>query len=161
MRNQEYERELQRRLTVFQARYDAVLEPFGRRAPAPRMGQGANSYQREGLGYIQQFVHSDSPWKGVSLDGMKADALVVANEEILADAMVTASDPRLMATTPPARPDPMDPNIKAVKVVRGGKEFTEFYGEHFVRGMSQKGRRVVGWNTSSGPVHASGNTRWG
>ena len=81
MRTQEYEQELQRRLTVFQARYDTVLEPFGRRAPAPRMGQGANSYQREGLGYIQQFVHPKSPWRDVSLDGMKADALAVAGRK--------------------------------------------------------------------------------
>jgi hypothetical protein len=81
---------------------------------------------------------------------MKADALVIANQEIIADAMVTARDPRLIAQTPAARPDTMDPNIKAVKVFRGGKEMVEFYGEHFVRGMSQKGRRVVGWNTSTG-----------
>src|SRR6516165_10178633 len=136
MRDPEYKRELQRRLTVFQSVYDQTLEPFGRRAPAPRMGQSANSYQREGLGYIQQFVHPKSPWRKVSLDGMRADALAVANQEIIADALVTARDPKLIAQTPAARIDPMNPSIKVVKMVRGGKEFTEFHGEEsFVKAM--------------------------
>ena len=156
MRTKEYEVELQRRLTVFQARYNDCLEPFGRQAPCPTMGEGANAYQRKALGYLQQFVHPGSPWKNVSLDGMKADALVIANQEIIADAMVTARDPRLIAQTPAARPDTMDPNIKAVKVVRGGKEFTEFYGESFVKAMCRPGRRVAGFYTPNGYITTNG-----
>jgi hypothetical protein len=42
MRTPDYEAELARRLTVYQSIYDAALEPFGRRAPAPSLGVGAN-----------------------------------------------------------------------------------------------------------------------
>jgi hypothetical protein len=156
MRTQEYERELQRRLTTYQSVYDAAMEPFGRRAPAPTLGVGANEFRRESLTQLKQFLPPDNPWRKAPLDGLKSDALNVAQSEILDGLRTTARDPRLMATTPAARPDTMDPNIKVVKVIRGGKEFTEFYGEHFVRGMSQKGRRVLSFNTPNGPVGSNG-----
>jgi hypothetical protein len=143
-RDKEYEAELQRRLTVFQSRYDQVLEAFGRRAPAPKMGQGANSYQREGLGYIQQFVHPQSPWRNVSLDGLMADALVVVSKEIINDAMACARDPRLIAQTPAAKSDPMDSSIKMIERTLAGKKVTEFHGDtSFVVAMSRPGRKVI------------------
>jgi hypothetical protein len=156
----ELERQKSERLTQFHTMFDQVLEKFGRRAPPPRPDQSINSYRREGMGYIQPFLHKGSKWRTVPLSGLMSDALNVAQADIFADAAYTASNPRLMATTPAARIDSLDPGIWAVKVVRGGKEFTEFYGESFVRAMSRPGRRVVGWNTSTGPVLASGNTRW-
>jgi hypothetical protein len=77
--------------------------------------------------------------------------------DILAEARLAATNPRMLAHTPAAKPDTLDPNIKAVTL----NGVTTFWGESFVRGMSRPGRRVVGWNTSTGPVLASGNTRWG
>jgi hypothetical protein len=145
MRTVEYERELQRRLTVYQQKYDSALEPFKRSAPCPPRGVGANEYRRAGLGYIQQFLPADSKWRDISLDGMRSDALAVAEEQILADAERTARHPKLMADTPTARPDATNPNIKMVTVVKGGVETREFYGESFVREMGRPGRRVIGF----------------
>jgi hypothetical protein len=87
---------------------------------------------------------------------LRSDAINVAQSEILDGLRATARDPRLIAQTPAARPDTMNPNIKAVKVVHGGKEFTEFYGAHFVKAMGRPGRKVVGFNTSSGFVNCQG-----
>ena len=63
----------------------------------------------------------------------------------------------MIAQTPAARPDPMDSNIKMVKRTLGGKEVTEFHGDaSFVKAMAHPGRRVVGFNTSSGFVNCQG-----
>jgi hypothetical protein len=156
MRDKEYEAELQRRLTVYQSVYDSALEPFGRRAPAPTLGVGANEFRRSSLTQLKQFLPPGNPWRDASLNNLKAGALDVIQKEILDGLRTTARDPRLMALTPAARPDPMDPAIKAVKVVRGGKEFTEFYGEHFVRSMSRPGRRVAYFNGPYGPITTDG-----
>jgi hypothetical protein len=146
----ELERQKSERLTQFHALFDQVLEKFGRRAPPPRPDQTINSYRREGMGYIQPFLHKDSAWRTVSLDGLMSDALNVAQQEILADAAYTANNPRLLADTAAARPDSIDPNIRQVTVNRGGTETTEFYGQSFVRGMTRPGRRVVSFTTDQG-----------
>jgi hypothetical protein len=144
------------RLTAFHALFDQVLEKFGRRAPPPRPDQSINSYRRKGMGYIQPFLHKGSAWRTVSLDGLMSDALNVAQGEIFADAAYTANNPRLLADTAAARPDTLDPDIRQVKVVRGGQEVTEFYGQSFVRAMGRPGRRVAYFNGPYGPTTTDG-----
>jgi hypothetical protein len=157
MRTQEYEIELARRVTVYQSIYDAALEPFGRRAPAPTLGVGANEFRRESLTQLKQFLPPDNPWRKASLAGLKSDAINVAQSEILDGLRVTARDPRLMATTPAARPDPMDGNIRMLKRTLGGKEVTEFHGDvSFVKAMGRPGRRVMGFYTPNGYITTSG-----
>jgi hypothetical protein len=161
MRTQEYEAELAKRLTVYQAQFDAAMEPFNRRAPAPTLGTGANEFRRDSLSYMKKYLPPNNPWRDVSLAGLRSDALNVAQSAIIEGLRDTARDPRLMALTPAARIDPMDNSIRMIERNLAGKKVIEYHGNtSFVVAMGRPGRRVVGWNTSSGPVMASGNTRW-
>jgi hypothetical protein len=139
-RTREEEIELQRRLTGYQAKYDEVLAPMRRAAPAPRLGEGANSYRRRGLGLVQMFLPPDHELHGLSLANCKADALGALEPQILHAAREVARSPSKLALTPAARPDTLDPNIKAVTSADG---ITTFHGPSFVRAMSRPGRRVA------------------
>jgi hypothetical protein len=148
----ELERQKQERLTSFQARYDSILEPLKRAAAPPVQGIGVNEYRRRSLGFIQQFLPPDSKWRGVSLDGCKSDALNAIEPQILNEARLAATNPRLLAHTPAAKPDTLDPNIKAVTL----NGVTTFWGDSFVRAMSRPGRRVAGFYTPSGYITTNG-----
>jgi hypothetical protein len=139
VRTPEQEREIQSRMTQFQAVYDPILEPLKRSAPPPQLGMSVNEYRRRSLGYIQQFLPPDSKWHDVSLDGRMADALNVIEPDILNEARLAATNPRMLAHTPAAKPDTLDPSIKSVTL----NGITTFWGESFVRAMSRPGRRVI------------------
>jgi hypothetical protein len=81
--------------------------------------------------------------RDVPLDNMRSDAIGVFERQILHAAREVARRPRMLADTPAARPDTLDPAIKAVPVNRNGIETIEYYGESFVRKMSRPGRRVA------------------
>jgi hypothetical protein len=71
----ELERQKQERLTLFQARYDSILEPLKRAAAPPSQGMSVNEFRRRSLGFIQQFLPPESKWRSISLNGCKSDAL--------------------------------------------------------------------------------------
>jgi hypothetical protein len=148
----ELERQRDERLTQFQVKYDSVLEPLKRSAAPPQQGIGVNEYRRQSLGFIQRFLPPDSKWRGVSLDGCKSDALNAIEPQILDEARLAATNPRMLAHTPAAKPDTLDPNIKAVTL--NGQ--TTFWGESFVRAMSRPGRRVAGFYTPNGYITTNG-----
>src|SRR6516162_1465504 len=139
----ELERQKQERLTSFQARYDSILEPLKRAAAPPVQGIGVNEYRRRSLGFIQQFLPPGSKWRGISLDGCKSDALNAIEPQILDEARLAATNPRMLAHTPAAKPDTLDPSIKSVTL----NGITTFWGESFVRAMGRPGRRVAGFWT--------------
>jgi hypothetical protein len=142
----ELERQKQERLTLFQARYDSVLEPLKRAAAAPKEEIGVNEYRRRSLGFIQQFLPPDSKWRGVSLDGCMSEALNAIEPQILNEARLAATNPRMLAHTPAAKPDTIDPSLRAVTL----NGITTFHGESFVRNMGRPGRRVVSFTTDQG-----------
>jgi hypothetical protein len=147
------EAELQRRLTTYQSRYDDVLAPMRRSAPAPRLGEGANAYRRRGLGLVQMFLPPDHELHGLSLENCKSDALGVLEPQILRAAREVARSPSKLALTPAGRPDSLDPNIRAVTMADGT---TTYHGESFVRAMGRPGRRVLSFMTEFGPTM----TKW-
>jgi hypothetical protein len=109
------------------------------------------------LTQLKQFLPPNNPWRDVSLNGLKSDALNVAQSEIIEGLRTTARDPRLMALTPAARPDPLDSNIRMIERTLAGKKVTEFHGNtSFVVAMARPGRRVVSFNTPNGPVGSNG-----
>jgi hypothetical protein len=138
-RTPEEARELQRRLTGYQQRYDEVLEPLKRSAPPPKLNQGANAYRREALGYIQLFLPRGHELRDLSLANCRADALGALEPQILALARETARRPALLADTPAGRVDSLNPNIRAVTL----NGITTFHGESFVKAMGRPGRRVA------------------
>jgi hypothetical protein len=87
----ELERQKQERLTMFQVRYDSVLEPMKRAAAPPRQGISINEFRRQNLSYIQQFLPPDSEWRGVNLDGCMSEALNVIEPQILNEARYAAT----------------------------------------------------------------------
>jgi hypothetical protein len=148
----ELERQRDERLTMFQARYDSVLEPLKRSAAPPQQGIGVNEYRRRSLGFIQRFLPPDSKWREVSLDGCKSDALNAIEPQILDEARQAAGNPKLLAHTPAAKPDTLDPNIRSVTL----NGVTTFWGVSFVRSMSRPGRRVAGFYTPNGYITTNG-----
>jgi hypothetical protein len=120
------------------------------------MGMSVNEFRRRSLGYIQQFLPPDSKWRGVSLDGCMSDALNVIEPQIINEARLTAANPRWLAHTPAARLDTLDPNMRMVSMNQGGMEVHTFHGESFVKALSRPGRRVVSFNTPSGPMRPDG-----
>jgi hypothetical protein len=158
--DQEYER--QQRLTSWQSRYDTALEPFNRHAPRPSAGQGINNYRRQALTYLRSFIEPGNPWRGVDLSDIPADALNVVDRDIISSARIVSERPRLMALTPSAKADRLDPSLRQVEVNRGGSKITMFYppaenpDAHFVRAMSRPGRRVAGFYTPNGYITTNG-----
>jgi hypothetical protein len=152
----ELERQRDERLSMFQARYDSILEPLKRSAAPPSQGISINEYRRQSLSFIQRFLPPDSQWRNVSLDGCKADALSVIEPQILNEARLAATNPRLLAHTPAARVDPADSTLRMLEL-NGIRTFHPgepgaFFGRQFTR----PGRRVIGFHTSSGFVNCEG-----
>jgi hypothetical protein len=161
MRTAEQEREIAERLTLFQSRYDESLAPFQRHAPAPVEGESVNSYRRRALGYLQSYTSPDNPWRGKSLAGLMSDALNVADAQVVNDVLEVSRRPKLMATTPAARIDSLDPNIKAIECNDGGTQSTRYYGQSFVVGMGRPGRLVTSFTTDHGKYRfVCGGGRW-
>jgi hypothetical protein len=146
MRTAEQEKAVQERLTLFQQAYDSVLEPMRRSAPPPPMGISVNEFRRQSLGYIQQFLPPTSEWKGVSLENCMSDALNAIEPQILREARYAATRPSLLAHTPAARPDTLDPDIKSVTL----NGITTYHGQSFVKNMGRPGRKVVSFTTDQG-----------
>ena len=70
-----------------------------------------------------------------------SDALNAIEPMIVNEARYVATNPRLLAHTPTARPDTLDPDIRSVTL----NGITTFQGQSFVRDMGRPGRRVVGF----------------
>jgi hypothetical protein len=151
MTDLDYQRDLQERLSKFQQRYDEPLAPFNRPAPQPKEGEGVNAYRRRALSFMQAFLPPSSQWRDASLDGLKSAALNVVDQQIMADVRVTAARPELMALTPAAKVDTLDPAIRMVKSrMSDGSEQITFHGESFVRAMGRPGRLVTSFTTDRG-----------
>jgi hypothetical protein len=161
MRTAEQEKEIQARLSAFQSVYDSVLEPMRRSAAPPSQGISVNEFRRRSLGYIQQFLPPSSKWRGISLDGCMSDALNVIEPQVLSEARLTAANPRLLAQTPAARADTLDPNIKAIECNDGGTRSIRYFGQSFVVGMGRPGRLVTSFTTDRGKYKFThGGGRW-
>jgi hypothetical protein len=162
MSNVDQESERQQRLTSWQSRYDEALAPFSRHAPRPSAGQRINNYRRQALTYLLSFTEPNNRWRDVKMDSVPADALNVADRAIVDSARVVSERPRLMAMTPSARVDSLDPSLRQVEVDRGGTKITMFYPPPedptaiFTRAMGRPGRRVAGFYTNNGYITTSG-----
>jgi hypothetical protein len=135
--------EQQRRLTVYQDRYDQVLQPWGRKAPEPILTESPGRYRRRVLSHAQLYLPEGDQWRNVDVNDLGSDALVVAERQIL-DAMRAAQQhPASVASSAAGRPDSIDPNIRVVEHhdANGLKQRT-FHGQSFVRYFTRPSRRV-------------------
>jgi hypothetical protein len=139
--------EQQRRLTVYQDRYDQVLQPWGRRAPVPVLTQTPYNYRREALIHAQSFLPEDDQWRKVppsEISRMDSDTLVVVERQILDALRAAQNNPRSVALSAAGRPDSIDPNLRVVESYdSNGLKMRTFHGEqHFVRYFTRPCRRV-------------------
>jgi hypothetical protein len=155
MRTPQQEAEVQSRLSRYQSVYDPILEPLRRAAPPPQQGESVNEYRRRSLGFIQQFLPPSSEWKNVSLDGCMSDSLNAIEPQILNAARRVATDPRMLAQTPAARPDTADGTLRMVEL-NGVRTFHPGEpGANFVKMFTRPGRRVLSFTTDNGRWNAA------
>jgi hypothetical protein len=140
--------EQQRRLTVYQDRYDQVLLPWGRKAPEPVLTETPGHYRRKALTHSQLFLPENDQWRNVDVNDLNTDALVVAEQQILNALTSAAQHPASIANSAAGRPDSIQPGLRVVEHhdVNGLKMRT-FHGESFVRYFTRPCRRVK-WGTT-------------
>jgi hypothetical protein len=138
--------EQQKRLTVLQARYDQILEKWGRRAPAPVLTQSPYNYRREVIQFAQTFLPENDQWRKVPADEIaRMDSSVIgAVESQILDALrAAANNPRSVAMSAAGKPDNLNPGIRVVENhdANGLKQRT-YHGEWFGRAFARPSRRV-------------------
>jgi hypothetical protein len=149
--------EQQRRLTVYQDRYDQVLSAWGRSAPAPTLTETPGHYRRKVLSHAQLFLPENDQWRGVDVNDLAADALHVAEQEILGHLRSAAQQPASVANSAAGRPDSITPGLRVVEHHdSNGLKMRTFHGEWFGRAFTRPARRVVSFLTHYGHVDSSG-----
>ena len=145
MTNEEIQ-EQQRRLTVYQDRYDQVLQPWGRRAPAPSLTQSPYNYRREVLAFAQTFLPENDQWRKVpAAEIARLDSSVIGavESQILNALRAAANNPRSVAMSAAGRPDTITPGIRMVEHHdANGLKMRTFHGEWFGKAFCRPSRRV-------------------
>lgn len=116
-----------------QARYDAVLNDFGKRAPRPLEGESVNAYSLRNLASLQ----ANSPaWKDVDLSAIAATkAFAIAEQQIIADSTAAAMSPGGL------EPGQLLERVTTDRVT--GHRVINFVGNGtFVRGLKRSGQRA-------------------
>jgi hypothetical protein len=149
--------EQQRRLTVYQDRYDQVLQPWGRKAPEPTLTESPGHYRRKVLSHAQLFLPENDQWRGVDINDLGGDALVVA-EKLILDALRAAQrTPALIANSAAGRPDSVMQGLRVVEHHdANGLTMRTFHGDWFGKMFTRPCRRVTSFLTHHGFVDSSG-----
>jgi hypothetical protein len=154
--------EQQQRITAYQAQYDRALEPYGRRAPAPILGQSARAYCNAAFTASQAFLETNSPYREVQAHTLDGATFRVIEQQMFAALANAARQVNFGARVPSlGAPDRVSPGLREVTTVNpeNGHKTHSFYGdESFVRSMGRPGRRVTSFFCSAlgGHVDASG-----
>ena len=152
--------EQQRRLTVYQDRYDQVLQPWCRRAPAPVLTQSPYNYRREVLQFAQTFLPETDQWRKIpaaDIANMDSSVIGVVEDQILSALRSAARNPASVANSSAGRPDSITPGIRMVEHHdTNGLKMTTFHGESFVRAFTRPCRRVVSFFDGKNYMDATG-----
>jgi hypothetical protein len=134
----------------YQEYFDNALRDVGMRAPQPTLGQTQNDYIRETLRTLKRtFLPQNHRYYKINMRGLPADVLQNYVPMVLNAAVAAANDPSHLAPG----------EIRAINRLdeTGRVRYIDFIGqESFVRAMTRPGRKVVSFNTPSGPVGANG-----
>lgn len=139
----------QRSARTYQALYDDTLRKVGMRAPQPVLGQAPNDYRRETLRMMKKtYLQNHSLYK-INMRGLPDDILHGFEAQVLPAVVTEAYNPLNVPRGELRKVEELDEYGK-LRTIR-------FVGqEHFVKAMGRPGRKVVSFNTSNGPVAASG-----
>jgi hypothetical protein len=135
---------------VFQARYDAVLEPWGVRAPAPVLGQDIGAYRRDLAVMAKRLLPENNKYRTIQYRRLDDNVLDNFEPELLSAVkqLATAND-SVPHDAPLRRVEERDENgMKAVRWV-GQRSFVEDFKAPVRRVLSfttDRGR----WNAATG-----------
>jgi hypothetical protein len=121
----------------YQARADAVLQPWGLRAPERQDGEPLDTYRHRLLRRAQKRLPEGDQWYGHDLSALRDDALTNVESQVYGAVRDAAS-----------RNDsvPEGEMREIVRVDAGGTKRHEFIGTtSFVKQLTRPGRRVVGF----------------
>jgi hypothetical protein len=154
MSREEQEAERQHQLTVHsrlrsvQARADDCYEPWGFRAPAPALGCDPDEYRRDLLIKAKKLLPGDNRLRHVQIRQLPREALSQFEDMIYPAARAEAWKSDSVPRGQMRRVEEVDSN---------GMKMVRWIGQEcFVKQMGRPGRRVVSFNTSNGPMDASG-----
>jgi hypothetical protein len=140
----------------YQARADEAASAWGTRAPAPAPDgtlEYADSYRRDLIYQAKMRLpdgHELRKVKVRSVRGCPESVLNVFEQDIYAASKAAASRNDTVPLGEMREVATVDP--------KNGLKIISFYGqEHFTKQMNRPGRRVISFNTSNGPVSASGS----
>jgi hypothetical protein len=137
-----------RSLRSIQERADTAFTPWGFRAPAPALGCDPNEYRRDLLIKAKKLLPGYNELRHIQIRQLRSDALTQFENLIY---------PAAKAEAFKADSVPDGEMRKIHKPTANGHEITEWIGkESFVKDMSVPPRRVVTFNTTSGPMSANG-----
>jgi hypothetical protein len=138
-------------LRAYQARADDALSTWGLRAPAPTLSDDPRypeRYRRELLYLAKKRLPEDHQLRKFQVKHIPFDAFQVVEPQIYQACREAAYRPDSVPLGEMRRVEERDSN---------GMRVVKWIGqEHFVKQMGRPGRRVISFNTSNGPVAASG-----
>jgi hypothetical protein len=133
---------------IYQKRYDDALSPWDMRAPGPTLGEDITDYRAKLAILAKKQLPPDHAMRKVQYRRLDSDVFDNFEPQLLQAVRQAAYDP---ATVPPGE-------FRVVpQIDSNGMKINTFIGpESFVKAMGRPGRRVVSFNTSNGPMDASG-----
>jgi hypothetical protein len=135
-----------------QEKYQNTLDQIGVRVPPPVLGQSVNEYRCEMLRQLKRtFLPQNNEYYRLNYRGLKNDSAALNALEPLAlqEILVQAQNPMNVPKG----------EIREIKEYdRDGRHIaSRFIGQDsFVKFMSRPGRRVLSFNTPTGPIDSSG-----
>jgi hypothetical protein len=136
----------------FQEYFQDTVAEIGARIPPPVLGQSVNEYRCEVLRMLKRtFLPQNNDYYRVNYRGLKNDS-----------AALNALEPLALKEVIAQAKNPMNVPKGEIREIKeydrtGTMVCSKFIGqESFIKQMSRPGRRVVSFNTASGPVSGSG-----
>jgi hypothetical protein len=129
---------------IYQQRYDDALSPWDMRAPAPVLGEPITEYRAKLAILAKKQLPPDHQLRKVQYRRMDTDIFDNFEPDLLQAVQRAAYD---ASSVPPGQ------FRKVTEVDSNGMKMVRWVGpESFVKQMTRPGRRVLSFNTSSGPM---------
>jgi hypothetical protein len=148
--NHEQQMQEQSAARIYQERYDMALQPWGRRAPEPVLGESIDKYRRKTLIKMKRQLPDDHKLRKVQVNQMEPDVLNIFEPQIMTACREEAINPMTVPRGELRLVPSKDPN---------GLTINNFIGqESFVKLLDcyRPGRRVTSFRTDHGYLDGSG-----
>ena len=140
--------QVQNSARVYQERYDNAFQPWDLRARSPVIGENAGDYRRDLAIMAKKQLSENDDYRQIQYRKLPDTALDQLEPELLRRCREAAY-----------RSDsvPKGEMRRIEEIGEDGLKIVKWIGqESFVKAMGVPGRRVISFNTSNGPMDASG-----